>query len=406
MTNEENLMGRRSLLRGVSTLAFSTLLAGCSGRAGTTLRLLILRGSIPPQFVGAFQSAYAQQQSDGVKLNVESQAQLHMLFSQLQTWTRSPTTNPPQSSFWDSLMQWIPGVGRSNRTVSDLATLGDFWLETAIRQKLIAPLDVKSLPGWATIAATPQFQQLVTRNSQGQLDPTGQVWAVPYRLGTAVIAYRKDIFAQRNLQPPTDWGDLWRADLRRRISLLDNPREVIGLTLKKLNQSYNISDLSRVSDLQAELQALNQQAKYYSSTSYLQPLLLDDVWMSLAWSTDVLPLRERNQQIGVIVPRSGTSLFADLWVRPAGSAASLPAAANQWIDFCWQRNYATQLSLATSAVSPALIGTAIDQLPRGFQDQPALLPDLEIFKQSEFLLPLTQATMQQYRDYWTEMRQS
>jgi len=403
MTNEENLIGRRSLLYGGSSLAISTLLAGCSGRAGTTLRLLILRGSIPPQFVGAFQRAYAQQQAAGINLNVDTQAQLQALFSQLQTWRRS-TPNPPPPSFWDSLMQWIPGVGRSNRTVSDLATLGDFWLETAIRQKLIAPLDMKSLQGWPAIAQTSQFQQLVTRNPQGQLDSNGQVWAVPYRVGTAVIAYRKDIFAQRNLQPPTDWADLWRADLRGWISLLDNPREVIGLTLKKLNQSYNVADLSSVANLKPELQMLHQQARYYSSTSYLQPLLLDDVWLALAWSTDVLPLRERNHQIGVIVPRSGTSLFADLWVRPAGNATSLPAAANQWIDFCWQRDYATQLSLATSAVSPALIGTAIDQLPQSFQDQPALLPDLETFKRSEFLLPISQATTQQYHDYWTEMR--
>ena len=36
---------------------------------------------------------------------------------------------------------------------------------------------------------------------------------------------------------PKDWSDLWRTELRDRISLLDQPREVIGLTLKKMGFS-------------------------------------------------------------------------------------------------------------------------------------------------------------------------
>ncbi|MDX2239501.1 MAG: extracellular solute-binding protein [Leptolyngbyaceae cyanobacterium bins.302] len=404
MTDEwQAQISRRSLLTGAGSLALSSLLTGCSGQAANSLQILLLRGSIPPQLIGQFQQSLKRQKADGINLTVDSSQQLRDLFIQLQAWKRSP---PPktQPSFWDAITRWIPGLGGS-QSVADLVTLGDFWLEVAIRQGLIAPLETASLQTWTTLAQIPQLQQLVTRNNQGQLDPKGQVWAAPYRLGTTVLAYRKDIFAQRNLQPPTDWSDLWREDLRRRSSLLDNPREVIGLTLKKLNQSYNTPDLSSVPTLKAELRALNQNTKFYSSTTYLQPLLLDDVWLSVAWSTDVLPLSQRSQQIGVVIPRSGTALFADLWVHPSINGMSLPNSASQWIDFCWQTDPATQLSLATWAVSPSLIGTPIAQLPEGFQAQPALLPDVTTFKQSEFLLPLSEATTKQYQQLWTEMRQ-
>lgn len=405
MTDEQHtLISRRSLLQGAGSVAIGSLLGGCSNQAATTLQLLLLRGSIPQQFIGQFQKTMNQQQRGSVGLKVDSQQQLQALFTQLQTWKQSPP-NPSSPSFWDSVTQWIPGLGRSTIRVPDLMTLGDFWLETAIRQKLLQPLDVKALSGWAALAQTPQFQQLVTRNAQGQVDANGQVWAVPYRISTTVLAYRRDIFEQRNLQPPTDWSDLWRPELRRRIGLLDNPREVIGLTLKKLKQSYNTPDLLRVPDLTTELQALHQQAKYYSSTTYLQPLMLDDVWLSVAWSTDVLTQNQRSQQIEVVMPRSGTALSADLWVHPAMAASPFPAIANQWIDFCWQRDPATQLSQATWAVSPTLIGTPVDQLPSRFREYPALLPDAATFKQSEFLLPIAAATAQQYRDLWKEMRQ-
>lgn len=401
---EPSLITRRSLLIGGSSLALSSLLSSCSGQTAAALQLLLLRGSIPAQFTGEFQKVVTQQGKDKINLKVDTQPQLHSLFAQLQRWKQSPPSQT-SPSFWDAVRQWIPFMGGTNNRVPELMTLGDFWLGTAIAQNLITPFNTQSLQGWADLAQIPQLKQLVTRNPNGQLNANGQVWAVPYRVGTTVLAYRKDIFQQHNLQPPTDWSDLWRADLRRRIGLLDNPREVIGLTLKKLKQSYNTVDLARVPNLKAELQALHQQAKYYSSTSYLQPLILDDVWLTVAWSTDVLPLSQRSQQIEVVVPKSGTALSADLWVHPAMSAVPLSDSAYQWIDFCWQRDYATQLSLATWSASPMLIGTPLEQLPAGFREHPALLPDLEIFKQSEFLLPIAPATTQQYRELWTAMRQ-
>jgi len=400
---EPGLIGRRSLLIGAGSLAVSSMLSGCSPSQAATLQLLLLRGSIPAQFTGEFQKVFRKQAGNPINLNVDSHPQLQNLFAQLQTWKQTPPSQTPDS-FWDSVKQWIPFTGGKRRRVPELMTLGDFWLGTAIAQQLITPVDVKDLKGWASLAQLPQFKQLVTRNDQGQLDANGKIWAVPYRFGTTVLAYRKDIFQQRNLQPPTDWSDLWRPDLVRRIGLLDNPREVIGLTLKKLGKSYNTADLASVPQLRAELQALNQQAKYYSSTSYLQPLLLNDVWLTVAWSTDVLSLSQRSQQIEVVVPKSGTALFADLWVHPAMNAAPLSAAANQWIDFCWQRDYATQLSLSTWAASPTLIGTPVEQLSQGFRDHPALLPDLAVFNRSEFLLPIPSETANQYRELWTTMR--
>ncbi len=406
MTEEpQTFISRRSLLAGAGSWAIGSLLGGCSNQStAATLQLLLLRGSIPQQFIGQFQRAVKPQSGDPVSLRVDSRQQLQALFTQLQTWKQSPLGQTPPS-FWDSIPEWVPGLGKPPQRVPELMTLGDFWLETAIRQQLLRPLDVNNLPEWQQLAQIPQFKQLATRSDRGQLDPQGSVWGVPYRIGTTVLAYRRDIFEQRNLQPPTDWSDLWRPDLRRRIGLLDNAREVIGLTLKKLKQSYNTADLASVPNLKAELQALNQQAKYYSSTTYLQPLLLDDVWLSVAWSMDALPLSQRSRQIEVVIPRSGTALSADLWVHPAMGTATLPTTANRWIDFCWQREPALQLSQSTWATAPTLINTPRDQLPRRFQEYPALLPDAATFQQSEFLLPIAPSTAQQYQALWTAMRQ-
>jgi putative spermidine/putrescine transport system substrate-binding protein len=281
-------------------------------------------------------------------------------------------------------------------------------LGKAVEQSLLKPIDTTVLKGWASVSQHLQLKDLLTRNPQGQIDPNGQVWGVPYRLGTTVIAYRQDIFSQRGLKPPTDWGDLWRSDLRRRISLPDQPREVIGLVLKKMGQSYNTTDLSKVANLEQELRTLHQQVRLYSSDSYLQPLLLEDTWLAVGWSTDVLPLTQQSSEVAVVVPQSGTALWADLWVRPAATADSQPPVVTSWLDYCGLTEIAPQLAIATWAISPALLGMAPNTLPESFRKSldknPAILPNPKILQASEFIKPLPQTAAEQYERLWLKIR--
>lgn len=39
------------------------------------------------------------------------------------------------------------------------------------------------------------------------------------------------------------------------------------------------------------------------------------MWVAVGWSTDVIPIAKRSSNVAVIVPKSGASLWADLWVR-------------------------------------------------------------------------------------------
>jgi putative spermidine/putrescine transport system substrate-binding protein len=265
-------------------------------------------------------------------------------------------------------------------------TLGDYWLSGAIRQGLLQPLEPQTWTHWG--ALNPIWPKLVTRNGEGSGDPQGQIWGAPYRWGATAIAYRQDILADRQLPPPTDWADLWRPEFAGRLSLLDQPREVIGLTLKRLGQSYNAADLSGVKDLDSELQALHRQTKVYSSNAYLQPLLLGHTWLAVGWSSDLLAQVKRNSNLAMVYPRSGSALWADLWVRPAHSSAN--PLLNPWIDFWWDPAIAAQLATLSRSASPAE--------PIGFVD-PGWL------QRSEFLAPLSAKASADYQALWAKIRQ-
>lgn len=394
-------LNRRSLLRGAGVLSLGYLLASCQSDQAAALRIRLLQGSIPPQILQAF-----QRQINSSSVGFQSSAQLAELFQLLQTWQYPDQAPRPAVN--------LPLVGQTRQTpqpAPDLVTIGDFWLAAAIQQQLIQPLPLEIMAGWQQLS--PAWQRLVRRDRQGQLSETGELWAAPYRWGSLMIAYYRPRFKTLGWTP-TDWADLWKPELQGYVSLPESARSVIGLTLKKMGQSANVTDLAAVPTLPDELRSLHQQVKFYSSDAYLQPLMLEDTWITVGWSTEILPLVERDRRIGALVPTSGTLLTADLWVRPTTAPASpslsppppapQPPTYQQWIEFCWQTPIATQLSILGSAVSPIVTGMDRSQLPAKLQESQLRLPSVDILGKSEFLLPI--ANSDQYRQLWEAVRRT
>jgi len=386
-------MDRRSFLLSIGGLAFSQLLLGCDSNNQTKFSVQLLKGSIPSQVVDRFRQGLQPK----VQLKFAPVEQIQTAYQQLQSWQEQPKTTNQQA--WT---RWIPFMQPQTTAVVDLVTLGDYWLKAAIEQKLIQPLEeaeVKQLKSWSVLDE--RWRQLVTRNDQGYVDPLGKVWAAPYRWGSTVIVYHRERFQKLGWQPQ-DWSDLWRDGLRSRISLLNNSREVIGLVLKKLGRSYNTENLDTIPNLETELRALNQQVKLYSSNTYLEPLIIGDTWLAVGWSTDVLPLLARYPHLSVVIPQSGTAMWADLWVRPTG--ASKNDISSKWIDFCWQSEIAKQITLKTrtnSPIFPEIVAADIQEPIRSL-----LQTNRQIFNKSEFLLALPTATANQYESLFAKIKTS
>jgi putative spermidine/putrescine transport system substrate-binding protein len=377
-------IARRSVLLGLAA-TLAQFAVGCNRQNRNALILEVLEKSIPAALWAKFRQEKVQQSV----AQLSTQEQLPDLFALLQKWHDRAKT------------------GSRKGSSPDLVMLGDYWLAKAIEWELIKPINPTGLWEWEKLSAKPiAWQTLVQRDRQGKLDPKGEIWALPYRWGTTAIAYRTDKLEELGWTPK-DWSDLWNPQLQGRISLPDSPREVIGLTLKKLGHSYNTPDPSQISHLESELATLHRQVKLYSSDAYLQPLILKDTWVAVGSSTDILNLMQYNRDITAVIPASGTSLWAELWVRPASS----PAVSDQtrplwveWVDFCWTSGNASQLSILSRAASPILTGLSLSQLPDAVQANPILLPDSPILENSEFLNPLPNQAIEQYRQIWTKMR--
>ncbi|MEM8639393.1 MAG: substrate-binding domain-containing protein [Cyanobacteria bacterium P01_G01_bin.54] len=383
------MLNRRSFLQAGGAMTLAALTAGCGGGSMDAFQVYLLDRSLPLALVREFRNQTRQQTN--VRSKFHREPKLAAIAELLDQWR----SGKKMTNRWS----WVPILGRKAKPRGHLVSLGDAWLSQAIRQQLIQPIETETLSQWSALPE--RWQRLMRRNNQGELADAGPVWGAPYRWGVTLIVYNQEIFQKNGLEPPQDWADLWRPEFRGRLALVDQPREVVGLTLKTLGQSYNTPDLDSVPELEARLLALQENVRSYNSDYYLQPLLLKDTWIAVGWSSDILPALRNYAELRAVMPQSGTALWTDLWVQPAAIAPS--TLANQWIDFCWQPRAAQSISRFTDGISPLLDLTAEQDTSRESQN-PLLAKGEEILTRSEFLEPLPSATREQYDKVWRRVR--
>lgn len=311
-------------------------------------------------------------------------------------------------------------LGPKSVMSADLVTLGDTWLSNAIQRGLIVSIPHIEEQDWFKSLGNKWKVQLC-RNGKGQLDPSGNIWGAPYRWGTMVIAFKKSKFKMHNLAPVEDWDDLWRPELAGKISMVDSPREVVGAVLKRMGASYNTKDI----DLQVvggresasnNLKSLQRQVRYFDSVHYLKSFEAGDVWVAVGWSSDIIPVAKRMSNVAVVVPKSGASIWADLWAIPAASKFNTDRIGgrvrgpspliHQWIEFCLQTARALPFQ---QEVIPGASPFVLEHFPVERSREPAKgkpkldtnlvdgAPPLEILEKCEFLEPLSEKALEDYR---------
>ncbi|KAK9120365.1 hypothetical protein Syun_017982 [Stephania yunnanensis] len=262
------------------------------------LRVVALRGSIPPSWIKDF----VLSQGRRVKLNCEFRGSLSDIFSELLSCS-SKGIIAPRSAM-----------------AADIITIGDSWLGLGIQTGIVEPIENVEGQDWFK-GLSEQWKVYLRRNDLGNLDSNGKIWAAPYRWGSMVIAYKKNKFQKHNLAPIEDWADLWRPELAGKISMVDSPREVVGAVLKYMGASYNTKNIDTEvacgkKGVMQNLGMLQKQVRLFDSKNYLKAFTVGDVWVAVGWSSDIVPAAKRTSNVSVVIPKSGASLWADLWVYP------------------------------------------------------------------------------------------
>ncbi|MGJ3244600.1 MAG: polyamine ABC transporter substrate-binding protein [Elainellaceae cyanobacterium] len=227
-------------------------------------------------------------------------------------------------------------------------------------------------------------------------DP-GNQHSVPTSWGTTGLIYNSEA-----LNPgPSDWDYLWenRDRLSRRMTLLDDMREMLGAVLKSLGYSYNSTNEAELEEAYARLAELKPHVASFKSFGWEDQLMGGDVLLSMSYSVDAISATLKNPKLSYIIPESGSSVWTDTMVIPT-SAPNVDAA-YEWINFMLTPEVAAKAVDRLKFATPHAI--AFDMLSDELKNNDDLFPPDDILAQCEGISPVGDAT-QLYDRFWTQIK--
>jgi spermidine/putrescine transport system substrate-binding protein len=237
----------------------------------------------------------------------------------------------------------------------------------------------------------------------GELEPFFQtppwdpslLWSVPYMHSSTGIVYDTSI-----RPPPSGWRDFWSDRFHGRVTMLDDPNEVIGACLKQLGYSLNSCDpgqLARARDL-----ALDQKRylRAYLNAEVREQLVAGDVLMAQLWATTAQIGIDARPSLAYVYPVEGFALYADCAVILRESRRV--ELAHEFINYLLRPHVSARIATAMRTATPNAGARRL--LPPAVRDNPTLYPGPEILARGEWFAALPPAGQRLRDRIWTEIK--
>ena len=265
----------------------------------------------------------------------------------------------------------------------------DYMVTQMKERKLLAPLNKKLLPNLHNIAD----------DYLGLPHDRGAVFSIPVSLGTTGIAYNVKAVNSIIGEEPTDWSYLWEHKSKLRITLVNDPREVIGMALHILGNSYNSKDPAKIEQAFQKLRELMPAIANFTTDAWRDPLASGDLMMCMAFSGDAISLARQDPNIKYILPNSGTSIWTDTLAIPRG--ASNITGAHAWINYVMRPEIAAKISDANSFGTTNKLAKSM--IPDDLKAIKALEPTEAMLAKSDRITKLDDKVSQIYDGFWTRL---
>ncbi len=173
---------------------------------------------------------------------------------------------------------------------------------------MLHPIDHAAMPNLVNVDASYLQQTAIDK---------AMAYSVPYMSGSTGIAYRES--AVEGFVP--SWSVYQREDLRGRMTLLDDMREVLGAALKSLGYSLNTTDKEEIAKAANLVIQWKRNIATFENEGYKQGIASREFYVVQGYSGDVMQVIDQNEDedIVYVLPQEGFSVWVDDMVIPADS---------------------------------------------------------------------------------------
>jgi spermidine/putrescine transport system substrate-binding protein len=197
------------------------------------------------------------------------------------------------------------------------------------------------------------------------------------------------------------WADIWdnKENLTRRVTLINDVREVMGATLLYLGHSLNTKDPKQIKEAYDSLVELKPAIAAFLTNGWEEQLASGDVQIAMAYSTDAINLIAEQPNLRYVIPETGASLWTDTMVIP--KTAPNVNAAYEWINYMLTPETAAKVVNRLKFATPNQV--AYNKLEPSVKNDRRLFPTNTVIKKCEGIAPVSAKISETFDDYWTQL---
>ena len=219
--------------------------------------------------------------------------------------------------------------------------------------------------------------------------------SVPYTVTITCLGYLGS--KVENFEPT--WAMLEREDLKGRMTMLNDQREVIGVALKYLGYSLNTLDDQQLAEAKEVVLRWKKNLAKFENEQYKNGLASGEFLLVHGYSGDLLLVQSENEDIQIAVPREGSQINFDDMVIPVG--ATQPELAHKMINFILDPKAAAELTEFIYFLCPNLPSYAL--LSEEIRSDPILFPPADVVAKLETIADLGENNVK-YNQLWDEIK--
>ena len=270
--------------------------------------------------------------------------------------------------------------------IYDVVLMESRFIPQLTKENLLAELDQRNLSNSKNLS--PNFRDLA-------YDP-GSRYSIPNSWGTTGLVVRNDLIAK----PVTRWADLWDPQYAGKVGLwMDEPREVISLTLKSLGYSANSENPAELEETLTRLLELKPNIIALEDSNFATPngkLANGQVVISMGYAGNAYEAAENNLAVNYILPQDGALLWNDTLIIPANSPNKFTA--ELFLNFLMRAEI--NAIVVNENIFPTPNEAAYEFIDPEILNNPLIYPPNEDLVNAELILPLSPEGQRLYDEIW------
>jgi spermidine/putrescine transport system substrate-binding protein len=275
----------------------------------------------------------------------------------------------------------------------DVIFPSDYMVNIMISQEMLQPLDLQKLTHWDNL----EDQWVDT----APYDSGDERYSAPYQWGTSGIGWNTDVTPDVDA---SSWDALWNEEYAGQINMLNDMRETIGASLKRLGYSLNSKNEDEIQEAKEALIQQKELLQTYDSVNMSENLINESAspihtWSGSAFSAYWELYSDGSSPINYQVPDEGGVVWID--TACITDKAKNTNAAHAFINFTLNAKVNAEITNYVYYATPN--AAAKEYVDEAALDNESIYPSEETMQNLEFIRNLGEATTM-WSEAWTEIQ--